>query len=253
MAEKKSIAVIGQGRFGKFWAKELSRVTKIFVYDVDDKKLTDVSSFAVAVDLDEALTKDYIVLTIPIREIKNFITQNRLKISNGSVLIDSASVKSVVVEWFDELLPEGTQYIFSHPLFGPDSGSKGLNGLSITLFPGKIDYQKYKDFVNLTEQLGLNVLTLTPEEHDYQMAFNLNLIHLLGRSLAKMNIGSISLKMNALTYLNRMSDYVINDSPILFQDFFAFNPYAKKITTQFLANVKSVIDELPNIKGEDDG
>ena len=123
--------------------------------------------------------------------------------------------------------------------------------LSITLFPGKVDYGKYKLFVTLMEKLGLNILTLTPKEHDFQMAYNLNLIHLLGRALDKMNIASIPLKMNALTYLNRMSHYVVNDSRILFEDFFAYNPFAGKIIMDLERELKNVIDKLPTGYGEE--
>ena len=201
--------------------------------------------------MDEALKKDYIVLTIPIREVKNFIAGNGGKISPESTLVDSSSVKSAVVEWYEKYLPENVSAIFSHPLFGPDSGSQGLAGLSITLFPGNVNYGKYKAFADLMERLGLNILTLTPEEHDFQMAYNLNLIHLLGRALDKMNIASIPLKMNALTYLNRMSHYVVNDSQILFEDFFAFNPYAGKIINDLERELKNVIDKLPTGYGEE--
>ena len=61
---------------------------------------------------------------------------------------------------------------------------------------------------------------------------------------------SISLKMNALTYLNRMSHYVVNDSKILFEDFFAYNPYSGKIASDIKKNIDKIISELPSIKGE---
>ena len=250
MKKRSQISVIGQGRFGRFWAEQLGKVADVFVFDVDSARAESSAHFAVPVTLDEALTKDYIVLTIPIREIKNFISANADKISVKSILVDSASVKSVVVEWYEKYLPKDIDYIFSHPLFGPDSGSKGLAGLSITLFPGKVNYGKYKVFVNLMEQLQLNILTLSPEEHDFQMAYNLNLIHLLGRALDKMNIASIPLKMNALTYLNRMSHYVVNDSQILFEDFFAFNPFAEKIISDLQRELENVIKNLPAVYGE---
>ncbi len=250
MEKRLQISVIGQGRFGKFWAEQISKAADVFVYDINFACAESSASFASPVNLDEALTKNYIVLTIPIREIKNFIAANADKISAGSILVDSASVKSVVIEWYEKFLPKNINYVFSHPLFGPDSGSKGLAGLSITLFPGKVNYGKYKVFVNLMERLGLNILTLSPEEHDYQMAYNLNLIHLLGRALDKMNIASIPLKMNALTYLNRMSHYVVNDSQILFEDFFAFNPFAGKIISDLQSELKNVIKNLPEVFGE---
>lgn len=250
MDEKLNISVIGLGRFGSFWAHELSKVADVYTFDINPDRLSSSSEFATPASLNEALAKDYIILTIPIREIESFIKQNGNKIKPDSILIDSASVKTPVVKWFEELLPSGVNYFFTHPLFGPDSGSAGLKGLSITLLPGKINYGRYLKFVKMLEMLGLNILTLSPEEHDYLMAYNLNLIHLLGRSLAMMNISSISLKMNALTYLNRMSHYVVNDSKILFEDFFAYNPYSGKIAAELKNNISKIINELPAIKGE---
>ncbi len=250
MDKQLNISVIGLGRFGSFWAREISKSANVFTYDINHEKLSSSSKFATPTSLNEALEKDYIILTIPIREIENFVRQNGDKIKSDSILIDSASVKTPVVDWFEKLLPSNVNYFFTHPLFGPDSGSAGLKGLSITLLPGKINYGKYLEFVKMLELLGLNILTLSPEEHDYLMAYNLNLIHLLGRSLALMNISSISLKMNALTYLNRMSHYVVNDSKILFEDFFAYNPYSGKIASDIKKNIDKIISELPSIKGE---
>ncbi len=242
---KQTLSVIGLGRFGSFWAKELSRFFDVFVFDSDEKKLAPAEEFATAISLEKALQSDYIYLTIPIRAIEDFLIKNASLIGENSVLIDAASIKTPVVGWFEKHLRGKREFMFTHPLFGPDSGANGLNGLSIAVFPGEIAYSKYKRIIDAFEAAKLNVLALTADEHDYLMAYNLNLIHLLGRALAGMGIAKIPLKMNALTYLNGMSRYVVNDSRILFEDFFRFNPYAEKIKTDLIKNLNEILKTLP--------
>jgi prephenate dehydrogenase len=236
-----SIAVIGAGRFGSFWAKQISNyfIVKIYDKNIDE---TIKQDFAQQVDLEEALSQKFIFLTIPIREIEPFLIENSKKIAQNSILVDCASVKTKIVSLFEQNLPKEIQYVFTHPLFGPDSGSKGLKNLSISVQAGKIEYSNFQFLLNLYEKLHLNIISFTAEEHDFQMAFNLNLVHLLGRALSGMNISAISLKMNALTNLNQMSHYVINDSYQLFEDFFRFNPFAKQIVVEFQKNLQDVID-----------
>ncbi len=245
MPNKKTLAIIGFGRFGSFWAKQLLPLFDLKIYDADLSKREKNNYEFNFVSLQEALNSDYIYLTIPIRAIENFLISNVKLIPKDAVIVDAASIKTPVVNIFKRLLDSHCQYMFTHPLFGPDSGANGLDGLSIAVLPGNIDYQRYNYLISVFDKLNLNILPLSADEHDYLMAYNLNLIHLLGRTLAEMGIEKIPLKMNALTYLNGMSKYVVNDSKVLFEDFFYFNPYAKKIKTELLENLKKIIDTLP--------
>ncbi len=242
---KQTLAIIGFGRFGSFWAKELSDFFEIKIYDANEKASKREINFAEFVPLETALQSDYIYLTIPIREIENFLVNYANIIAKNSVVIDAASIKSPVVKWFEKYLRNKNEFMFTHPLFGPDSGANGLSGLSIAVQPGEITYSKYSIMIDVFERMKLNVLALSADEHDYLMAYNLNLIHLLGRALAGMGISKIPLKMNALTYLNGMSRYVVNDSRTLFEDFFRYNPYAEKIKKDLTENLNKVLNSLP--------
>ncbi len=245
MSGKKSLAVIGFGRFGSFWAKQLSAFFDVRIYDADKSRLNAGIDFQKNTSLEEALASDYVYLTIPIRKIENFLKENLNLIGKNTVLIDAASIKKPVVGWFEKYLKGVCEFMFTHPLFGPDSGAEGLSGLSIAVQPGEISYSRYKYVIDIFEQMKLNILALPYEEHDYLMVYNLNLIHLLGRTLDGMGISKIPLKMNALTYLNGMSKYVVNDSKTLFEDFFRFNPYAEKIKKDFVENLNKILNELP--------
>jgi prephenate dehydrogenase len=234
-------SIIGLGRFGSFWAKHLSRFYKTSFYDINEEKKTGVEQYGEWASLKENLAKDFIFLTIPIRRLAEFLKENRSRFRPGSVVIDCASVKMAVVDWFEQYLPGNVFYAASHPLFGPDSARNGLQGQSITLQPVRIPFQKYHLLVELfSEKMGLQVLNLPAEEHDRLMAWNLSLIHHLGRTFHAMQISKLPLMMYNLSHMNRIAGIAANDTEELFQDFYRFNPFAAQIRDRFLECFKMI-------------
>jgi len=228
-------SIIGAGRFGLFWGEHLSRKFRVSFYDVNPSREKYVSNFGNWAPLKECLNKDFIFLTIPIRRMEDFIKENSSRIKPDSVIIDCASVKLAVQKWFTRHLPTEVYFASCHPLFGPDSAKLELQGQKITLQPGRIPYHKYLFLVQLmSEKLKLEVLSITADEHDRLMAFNLSLIHHLGRTFNDLHIYKLSLMMAGLKKISEISDVVMNDSTELFHDFYRFNPYAIKVEKRFL-------------------
>lgn len=228
------IAIIGAGRFGCFWGAHLSRFYPVSFYDTDTSRKPFIEPFGKWMSLQKCLSKDYIFLTIPIRSIENFLKEYAPYFTPGTVLLDCASVKMVVMDWFQRNLPKEIHYAATHPLFGPDSARNGLEDHTITLIPGRIPFQHYSFLVDLfAERMRLRVLTLSAEEHDRLMAYNLSLIHHLGRTFHDMHISQISLKMASLSKLNHIARVTMNDSEELFYDFYHFNPFAKEAEKKF--------------------
>jgi prephenate dehydrogenase len=234
-------AIIGAGRFGLFWGKQLAKLYPVSFYDIDDTKKELAESIGKWQELTECLKKPFIFLTTPIRNIEEFLKQNGSKMAPGSIIIDCASVKIVILEWLERHIPEKSYYIGCHPLFGPDSAKDSLNEQSITLIPGRVPYHKYNTLVNIfSNQLHLNVLTMSAKEHDNLMAYNLCLIHHLGRTFSELQIYKLPLMMAALQKINGIADVVTNDSDELFEDFYRFNPFAKDLEREFLAVFKGI-------------
>jgi len=239
------IAVIGTGRFGRFWVKHLYKYFPVYIYDVDPSGKDDLAAFAKWTNLDICLEKQYIFLTIPIRQIAPFLKENKHKLRNETVLIDCASIKVPVMEWFEKELPDDVYYIASHPLFGPDSARTGLKDHIISLIPGRIPYAKYDFLVKFfSEKLGLRVENIPADEHDRLMAYNLSLIHHLGRTFHGMNLSRIPLMMDSLNKLNSISKVVMNDSEELFCDFYQFNKYSKEVDELFENEFDKIIEGL---------
>ncbi len=238
--EKPTFSVIGAGRFGSFWGMHLSRRVPVSFFDRDARRRESIAPPAKWAALETCLTCDYVFLTIPIRHIAGFLQKNAAKFPAGTVVIDCASVKIAVEEWFRNYLPPHVHFVASHPLFGPDSAAGGIAGHTITLCPGRIPFRKYRYLVDLFYKMKLQVISMSPEEHDKLMAYNLSLIHHLGRTFHYMQIDKLSLVMANLDKMNWISRVAANDSMELFQDFYRYNPFAEVVRDNFLANFHKI-------------
>jgi prephenate dehydrogenase len=240
------ISIIGAGRFGLFWGTHLNTYHPVYFFDTDERRheqIHDITGNHIASweSLEVCLRKDYIFLTIPIGRMATFLQENAFRIKAGSVLIDCASVKEPVLNWFAKYLPKEIYYAASHPLFGPDSARDGLEGHIITLIPGRIPYTNYQLLVRLfSDRMKLMVLNLTAQEHDKLMAYNLSLVHHLGRTFHKMRIFKLPLMMSGLKNLNHISQIVMNDSQELFEDFYRYNAYSEEVKEKFLEHFREL-------------
>jgi prephenate dehydrogenase len=228
-------AIIGAGRFGAFWGKHLAAHYRTSFYDCNPAVTAQTAPAGKWQNLRQCLRKEFIFLTMPIGQIPVFLADNAGQIKPGSVVIDCASVKIPVMEWFEKYIPSAVFYLASHPLFGPDSARSGLRDHMLALMPGRVPLENYNFLVKFFNwQLHLDVLTMSADEHDRLMAYNLSLVHHLGRTLHELGISKLPLRMASMQKLSEISQTVMNDSEELFRDFYRFNPYSARIRDNFL-------------------
>lgn len=238
-------AIIGAGRFGAFWGRHLSQFYPVYFYDIDASRESLIEPFGNRASLEACLEKPFIFLTIPIRRIEGFLKGHAVDFKPGTVLIDCASVKMIVINWFQQHLPEHIYFAASHPLFGPDSARNGLEDHTIALIPGRIPFRYYTMLVDLfAEKMHLRVLNISAEEHDRLMAYNLTLIHHLGRTFDDMQISQLALKMASLSKLNHIARVTMNDSEELFYDFHYFNSFAREVEEQFISSFNKISEKI---------
>ncbi|RMG33122.1 MAG: prephenate dehydrogenase [Methanobacteriota archaeon] len=196
------------------------------------------------VDLKEALGSDIIFLTIPIRSIPGWMEENAHLIPSSSTLVDCASVKLKVLEWVNPYAEKyGFHFVATHPLFGPDSAAGGLKNHKIVVIPQKVPYPQLRFLTELFEKkLGLQIISMSADEHDRMMAYNLSLVHLIGRTLDNLNIHHLPLKMPNLDGLLRIATVASNDSFELFVDMNHWNPYAEEVREQFLGSLNAIVE-----------
>ena len=132
-----TIGIIGFGRFGQLAAKHLRGKLDVTVWDLRDLRMQAASAGVKWGSLPEAASRDFVILAVPISELKSCLEAVSPNLKAGAILMDVCSVKVLPVRWMMESVPEGVDVIGLHPLFGPISGSAGVAGLPIVVCPGR--------------------------------------------------------------------------------------------------------------------
>jgi len=150
-----TIGVVGFGRFGQFIAQTFTKHGRVVATSRSDytdlaanmgivyHKLDDLPAF-----LEEDL--DVIVLATSIvsfegtvsniaPHLKNYIEKRKDTQLAGPLIVDVLSVKEHPRQVMLQLLPKECDILCTHPMFGPDSGKRGWNGLNFVYERTRID------------------------------------------------------------------------------------------------------------------
>ena len=241
-----SLAILGFGAFGRFMSAHLRANFTLSMCDVIDR-----ASEARALDLpfaslSHAAQADIIVLAIPVQRMEQLLKQLApLLAKRSSLVIDVASVKVKPIALMRDLLPPQTEIIGTHPLFGPQSGKNGIEGLPIAFCPVRASEERIacvRSFLNQT--LKLRVLDVTPEEHDRQMAYVQGLTHLVSRAAAALDLPKTKLATIAYKRFAEMSESLAGDSWELFKTIENENPFASAVRAEFVRHLTELENKL---------
>ncbi len=89
-----------------------------------------------------------------------------------------------------------------------------------------------------------NVRITSAEEHDREMAYVQALTHLIGRSLAQMQIPDEKLKTQTYQHLIDLTGLIGNDSFELFTAIQTMNPFAPDVVEDFVARASALLDQV---------
>jgi prephenate dehydrogenase len=241
MKNKQSLLIYGVGAFGEFIFPHLQRYFDVYLYD-KYKDLTGLSG-QILVDPNNISKIDIIIIAVPVQYMKEAIQSSAPYVKKGQLVMDIASVKVLPQEWLIENMPDDVDLIGLHPLFGPNSGQYGIEGLNVTVCD--IRSLRYKEVCSfLSNDLGLNVTQCNAEKHDLDMAYVQGLTHVIAKSFSKMNVPEIANKTQTYIDLVNMVKLIKDDSDELFQAIQNYNPYAKDIRSRFLDRVKEIESDL---------
>lgn len=241
---KLNIAVIGQGRFGKLMAdilKPFGNIAVISSRKVEDEGLKQI-------DFADLGGMDWVIPCVPISAMEDTLEKMKPFIKKGSVVIDVCSVKVMPCEWMKKILPVEVEIIGTHPMFGPDSASKGLEGLQAVVCPVRNSDESLKRVIDVFKEMKLKIIETSPEEHDKQAAISLALVHSIGRGLARAEIERQEITTLGFERLLAVNETVNNDTWQLFLDMQRFNPYANKIRKKFIKALMNIDKEIENKK-----
>lgn len=233
MKEIKDIGLIGCGDFGEFMLPHLKRLAHGLVYVHDKRTKPEIWYSA---DIKQVASSDLVLLSVPSTSLESVLIEIKDSVKKDAVVADVCSVKVKPCQLMKKYLPETAEIIGTHPLFGPQSAKDGIEGLKIVLCPVRTsNIEKISCFL---DNLGLEVIVTSPEEHDKQMAYAQGLTHFVAKALSNMDIGYISQRTKAYELLLELERMLENDSEELFLSIQKDNPYSKKAREKFLKQLK---------------
>lgn len=232
---KHKIGVVGYGDFTKVICQFLAPQADILVSSRTAKS-GEAGFGAQFAPLEQVLAQPIIIPSIPSQFFETFFETNRQLVNSNALVVDVCSVKVKPLEVLERLLPNTCQIIGTHPMFGPASIAKnsGLKDLKCVVCPQRVDPETLEKFIKLlSDQLGLQVIRRTPDEHDRDMAFVQGLSHYIGRTMDGMSIPHTELSTLAYDDLLDMKNIQGQDSWDLFTSIMHENPYTKEVNDRF--------------------
>jgi len=241
-----SISLFGFGAFGRFMCAHVRSHFEVRVCDVVDRTSEAREAGVPFIPLAEAANADMLVICVPVQRMEHLLRQLAPLLAKRSTLvIDVASVKVKPIALMRDLLPPETEIIGTHPLFGPQSGRNGIEGLPIAFCPVRASEERIARVRSfLSETLKLRVLDVSPEEHDRQMAYVQGLTHLVSRAAAALDLPKTELATVAYRRFAEMSESLAGDSWELFKTIENENPYAAEVRAQFAKQIADLEAKL---------
>lgn len=219
-----NIAIVGLGVIGGSFAMGLRSAGYSNVYGVD------VNEATVKIAVDQGIIKqgfveandilqdmDVIMISLYPNQIAPFVEQYRSVLKDGAILTDVTGVKTAIIEKVSKVLPSTVDFVFAHPMRG--SEKQGIEGADHMRFIGanalitpvptnkEISLQLIE---KLYREVGFNqVMRVSPEKHDEQIAYVSQLMHVLSVAVVNSTQASeetLTFAGNSFQELTRIAD-----------------------------------------------
>jgi len=224
-------AVIGYGRFGRFWAEWIAGEFTVQV--ASRRTLAGLPAGIRQVTLEEAATADLVFLTVPISAVRDTLQRLAPYLGPRTTVVDTCSVKVYPVTEMERILPADAGIIACHPMFGPDSALTRTDLLPVIIWPVRDRHQRYHGLREVFGRLRMRIVEMTPEEHDREAAFTQGITHLIGRLLAEMELQPSEIATLGYRRLLQVMEQTCNDPVQLFQDLQRYNGHTREMRRQF--------------------
>lgn len=202
----KKIAVIGLGLIGGSVSLALKRKhkDKVYIYGYDLKKehlskalnasAIDQSAESIVEAVKEA---DIIIVATPVSSIKDVFQEISASENTKAVVTDVCSLKSIVCELAKKYLLVPENFIGGHPMAGSEKG--GFDAAHHEIFVGRpyiltplanTSEKAMQEAHWLIKSLGAKPAVLSPEEHDFAVAYSSHLTHLISWAIVSVALSN---------------------------------------------------------------
>jgi prephenate dehydrogenase len=243
---KESFGIIGVGAFGTLAAKHLAPHFDLVLHDAAADIVAVAKSCDARIgDLCAAAACDIVMLAVPVQKLRQALADIAPLLSPEALVIDVASVKLKPVAAMIELLPLNVAIVGTHPLFGPQSGKDGIEGLNIAVC--EIRGGRGPSVAKFcAEKLALRVTQVTPEEHDREAAYVQGLTHMIAKMIVAMDLPEMRFPTRTYELMHQAIEMVRYDSEELFRAIERENPFSAEAKKAFFAAARSLEEKLLN-------
>ncbi|GAU29421.1 hypothetical protein TSUD_149910 [Trifolium subterraneum] len=215
------IGIVGFGTFGQFLANTMMKQghTLYATSRTDYSQLClqlgihffrDITAF---LDAD----MDVILLCTSISSLSDVVGSMPLNcLKRPTLFVDVLSVKEHPKNLLLRVLPEESDILCTHPMFGPVSGKNGWQNLTFMF-----------DKVRIKDQ-GCKMVEMSCEEHDKAAAKSQFITHTIGRTLAEMDIKSTPIDTKGFQTLVELKKPVMGCSFDLYSGLYVYNRFARQ-------------------------
>lgn len=235
-----SVGIIGYGSFGRLLTSMLSGKADLYVYDKNHEGIDDPD--IKKVDMDEIVKCDFIILAVNLDALEKLCGELAGKVSKDTIVIEVCSSKIKPVEILKRNLSGKCQYLATHPLFGPQSAGE-KNTKKIVVCESEVT-SKDKIFGFLRQGLNLQIVEMSAEKHDRQMAWVHCLTFFVGRGLMELDLSEFDLKTDYYQKLLDLVELEEHHSIELFNTVQKGNPYSQEVREEFVNKLQDINRKL---------
>ena len=173
----KILIVGGTGGMGRLFARFLAlrgATVKLAGRQIDKTRMAAKEIEVEAGTILDVANSDVVILSVPIEESLRVATETASLMTEGSLLIDLASVKAGISDKISEKIPKNIEYVSLHPLFGPSTDHFQDQAIIVISYRAG---QKWSKLARVLQANGAKLVTMLAAQHDKAMAYAQGLHH----------------------------------------------------------------------------
>jgi len=231
-----TIGIIGFGSFVRLLTDLIAPHLPVLIHsrqDVSADMLPDNTRHG---SLEEVAHCSAIIIATELASLNDICKQLAPLVQPQTIVMDVCSVKVKPSQILQQHLEGKCRLLATHPMFGPNSVADNPNtAKGFKLVWHELSGGPFPELEALfTDNLGLELLQMTPEDHDKQMAWVHGLTFFVGRGLVNMDLPNLTLDTGYYRKLLDLFELEKTHSIELFETVELGNPYAKQVRERFM-------------------
>lgn len=233
------VGIVGFGKFGQFMAKTFAKSASVIAVDANDESRAAEAlgvPFYPLYELGEFFREgkpDVLVIAVATLDFESVLKQLPLEALKGVLVVDVLNVKAYPKDLMLEHLPPEADVLCTHPMFGPESGRLGWQGLPMVYERVRVaNHERSERFLALFERERCRMIEMQSELHDEYAVNAQFMTHLIGRVLGAQGLEKTPVDTAGYKMALGLVEYTCHDSFDLFFGLFCHNSRSHESLTR---------------------